>query len=164
MDLRPAKTYSRSTAALLSKVRGIIFFDIKVNLMNRVLNATTKRKPDQAAPEISLDPLETIGGEISSFGKDSFCSCNYNIILNCNELTWYNISYLFLSKSSLNIIVHSNIHKKENMYSIVELNDLVLGRNKIIIRMTRIFNIYWNSIILFWVNNSALCSEGLVWL
>ena len=63
VDLRPAETYSRSTAALLAKVRGLIFYDTKCNLANRVLNATAKRKPDQAAPEITLDPLEVIGGK-----------------------------------------------------------------------------------------------------
>jgi E3 ubiquitin-protein ligase HECTD4 len=32
-------------------------------LFNRILNATAQRKPDQAAPEIVLDPLETLGGQ-----------------------------------------------------------------------------------------------------
>ena len=64
IDLRPAGTYSRSTAALLSTVRGLLFYDTKSNLTNRVLNATAQRKPDQAAPEITLDPLEVIGGEL----------------------------------------------------------------------------------------------------
>ncbi|OWF52164.1 E3 ubiquitin-protein ligase HECTD4 [Mizuhopecten yessoensis] len=63
VDLRPANTCNRSTAALLSKVRHLVFYDSKVNLMNRVLNATAQRKPDQAAPEIVLDPLETFSGE-----------------------------------------------------------------------------------------------------
>ena len=62
IDLRPRETYSRSTAALLSKVRDLIFYDTKCCFMNRVLNATAQRKPDQAAPEIILDPLEDIGG------------------------------------------------------------------------------------------------------
>lgn len=60
VDLRPAQIYNRSTAALLSMLRGLVFYDTKINLMNRVLNATEQRKPDQAAPEITLDPLETI--------------------------------------------------------------------------------------------------------
>lgn len=63
VDLRPALTYNRSTAALLSQLRGLVFYDTKINLMNRVLNATEQRKPDQAAPEITLDPLETIMSE-----------------------------------------------------------------------------------------------------
>lgn len=33
--------------------------------MNRVLNATVQRTADHAAPEITLDPLEIVGGEIS---------------------------------------------------------------------------------------------------
>lgn len=31
--------------------------------MNRVLNATVQRTADHAAPEITLDPLEIVGGE-----------------------------------------------------------------------------------------------------
>ncbi|KAL8604631.1 hypothetical protein ACOMHN_013411 [Nucella lapillus] len=61
VDLRPAATFSRTTAALLSKLRGVIFYDSKTNFLNRILNATAKRKPDQAAPEITLDPLGEIG-------------------------------------------------------------------------------------------------------
>lgn len=30
--------------------------------MNRVLNATVQRTADHAAPEITLDPLEIVGG------------------------------------------------------------------------------------------------------
>ncbi|XP_055995500.1 probable E3 ubiquitin-protein ligase HECTD4 isoform X2 [Ostrea edulis] len=60
VDLRATPTYNRSSAALLSQLRGLIFYDTKVNLMNRILNATEQRKSDQAAPEITLDPLETI--------------------------------------------------------------------------------------------------------
>lgn len=67
IDLRPWKTYNRSTAALLSRVRGLIFYDSKIFLVNRILNATAKRKPDQAAPEIVLDPLEDIGGMLLSY-------------------------------------------------------------------------------------------------
>lgn len=32
--------------------------------MNRVLNATVQRTADHAAPEITLDPLEIVGGEL----------------------------------------------------------------------------------------------------
>lgn len=31
--------------------------------MNRVLNATVQRTADHAAPEITLDPLEIVGGQ-----------------------------------------------------------------------------------------------------
>lgn len=33
--------------------------------MNRVLNATVQRTADHAAPEITLDPLEIVGGKTS---------------------------------------------------------------------------------------------------
>lgn len=33
--------------------------------MNRVLNATVQRTADHAAPEITLDPLEIVGGEMN---------------------------------------------------------------------------------------------------
>ena len=41
---------------------GFIFYDTKVIVMNRVLNATVQRTADHAAPEITLDPLEIVGG------------------------------------------------------------------------------------------------------
>lgn len=41
---------------------GLIFYDTKVTVMNRVLNATVQRTADHAAPEITLDPLEIVGG------------------------------------------------------------------------------------------------------
>ena len=67
VDLRPTLgvAYSRSIAALLARARGLIFYDCKTVILNRVLNATAHRKPDQAAPEISLDPLQSVGGESS---------------------------------------------------------------------------------------------------
>lgn len=43
-------------------VTGLIFYDTKVTVMNRVLNATVQRTADHAAPEITLDPLEIVGG------------------------------------------------------------------------------------------------------
>ncbi|XP_053376532.1 probable E3 ubiquitin-protein ligase HECTD4 [Mercenaria mercenaria] len=73
IDLRPWQTYNRSTAALLSKIRGLIFYDTKCCLMNRILNATAKRKPDQAAPEITLDPLEDIGEEQENSVNTTYC-------------------------------------------------------------------------------------------
>lgn len=42
---------------------GLIFYDTKVTVMNRVLNATVQRTADHAAPEITLDPLEIVGGK-----------------------------------------------------------------------------------------------------
>lgn len=49
---------------LLSKARGAVCYDTKTVLLNRILNATAQRKPDQAAPEITLDPLENVAGEL----------------------------------------------------------------------------------------------------
>lgn len=43
---------------------GLIFYDTKVTVMNRVLNATVQRTADHAAPEITLDPLEIVGGGV----------------------------------------------------------------------------------------------------
>ena len=43
---------------------GLVFYDTKVTVMNRVLNATVQRTVDHAAPEITLDPLEMVGGEL----------------------------------------------------------------------------------------------------
>ncbi|XP_025090246.1 probable E3 ubiquitin-protein ligase HECTD4 isoform X2 [Pomacea canaliculata] len=73
VDLRPAVTFSRSTAALISKLRGILYYDSKCGFLNRILNATAKRKPDQAAPEITLDPLENIG--VDRRGSESTIMC-----------------------------------------------------------------------------------------
>lgn len=52
---------------------GLIFYDTKVTVMNRVLNATVQRTADHAAPEITLDPLEIVGGTGST---DLFPNCN----------------------------------------------------------------------------------------
>ena len=68
VDLRPVVTgagtavFAHSTAALLARSRARIFYDTKTTLVDRVINATVKRKADQAAPEVTLDPLENISG------------------------------------------------------------------------------------------------------
>jgi len=69
VDLRPAigSSYTHSMAMLLSQARGLVFFDTKMALLERVLNATAQRKPDQAAPEIILDPLEGVTGRWQHF-------------------------------------------------------------------------------------------------
>ncbi|KAG5840241.1 hypothetical protein ANANG_G00186730 [Anguilla anguilla] len=59
-----------STAAV---AKGLVFYDTKVTVMNRVLNATVQRTADHAAPEITLDPLEIVGGEIRSSENTYFC-------------------------------------------------------------------------------------------
>lgn len=50
----------------ISLTVGLIFYDTKVTVMNRVLNATVQRTADHAAPEITLDPLEIVGGLLLS--------------------------------------------------------------------------------------------------
>ncbi|TRY90504.1 hypothetical protein DNTS_002641, partial [Danionella cerebrum] len=64
VELRLTHTYQNSIAALLRQAKGLIFFDTKVTVMNRVLNATVQRTADHAAPEITLDPLEIVGGAL----------------------------------------------------------------------------------------------------
>ena len=69
VDLRPtfSSSCSQSVAALLSAARGLLFFDTKMLLLKRVLNATAQRRPDQAAPEITLDPLDGVAGRWQHF-------------------------------------------------------------------------------------------------
>lgn len=59
------QTESKAFLLLSSLVTGLIFYDTKVTVMNRVLNATVQRTADHAAPEITLDPLEIVGGSLS---------------------------------------------------------------------------------------------------
>lgn len=73
INLQPMETFSCSTASLMANARGLMFYDSKVNLINRILNATAKRKPDQAAPEITLDPLEIVGAERKESIKTTYC-------------------------------------------------------------------------------------------
>ncbi|XP_066272380.1 LOW QUALITY PROTEIN: probable E3 ubiquitin-protein ligase HECTD4 [Branchiostoma lanceolatum] len=73
VDLRPCSTYPNSTAALLSRARRLMFYDTKVVVMNSILNATAQRNPSQAAPEITLDPLEIVGGEAVTAMGTQFC-------------------------------------------------------------------------------------------
>ncbi|XP_060106352.1 probable E3 ubiquitin-protein ligase HECTD4 isoform X1 [Heteronotia binoei] len=73
VELRQTEMYANSIAALLQVAKGFIFYDTKVMVMNRVLNATVQRTADHAAPEITLDPLEIVGGEIRSSENSYFC-------------------------------------------------------------------------------------------
>ncbi|XP_023814345.2 putative E3 ubiquitin-protein ligase HECTD4 [Oryzias latipes] len=73
VELRQTHTYQNSIAALLCEAKGLIFYDTKVTVMNRVLNATVQQTADHAAPEITLDPLEIVGGEIRSSENTYFC-------------------------------------------------------------------------------------------
>ena len=74
VDLRPtfSSSCSQSVAALLSAARGLVFFDTKMMLLKRVLNATAQRRPDQAAPEITLDPLDGVAGRWQHFSFSVF--------------------------------------------------------------------------------------------
>ncbi|KAL4646588.1 putative E3 ubiquitin-protein ligase HECTD4 isoform X5 [Arapaima gigas] len=73
VELRQTLTYQNSIAALLREAKGLVFYDTKVMVMNRVLNATVQRTADHAAPEITLDPLEIVGGEVRSSENTYFC-------------------------------------------------------------------------------------------
>eukprot|EP00069_Balaena_mysticetus_P007877 bmy_05722T0 len=73
VELRQTPMYMHSIAALLKEAKGLIFYDTKVTVMNRVLNATVQRTADHAAPEITLDPLEIVGGEIRASENSYFC-------------------------------------------------------------------------------------------
>lgn len=53
---------------------GLIFYDSKVTVMNQVLNATVQRTADHAAPEITLDPLEIVGGKAGCILETIRCS------------------------------------------------------------------------------------------
>nr|XP_023417792.1 probable E3 ubiquitin-protein ligase HECTD4 [Cavia porcellus] len=73
VELRQTPAYTRSIAALLEGAKGLIFYDTKVTVMNQVLNATVQRTADHAAPEITLDPLEIVGGELRASENSYFC-------------------------------------------------------------------------------------------
>ena len=78
VDLRPSQSFSRSTAALLASARGLIFYDTKNRLLNHVINATALRKPDQAAPEIVLNPLEHLTGNARTLHGNHKNTPKYN--------------------------------------------------------------------------------------
>lgn len=73
IELRQTPNYQNSIATLLCETKGLIFYDTKVTVMNRVLNATVQRTADHAAPEITLDPLEIVGGETRAAENTYFC-------------------------------------------------------------------------------------------
>ena len=64
-SLNGSNLFPPSPLLLTSFDTGLIFYDTKVTVMNRVLNATVQRTADHAAPEITLDPLEIVGGKHS---------------------------------------------------------------------------------------------------
>ena len=61
IDFRSASTYRTSLAEAVSRARTFIFYEVKSRLLDKFLNASHQRNPDQAPPEIILDPLEEIG-------------------------------------------------------------------------------------------------------
>ncbi|CAB1321868.1 unnamed protein product [Coregonus sp. 'balchen'] len=68
------RSKAHSNNVLYGSLRsGLVFYDNKVIVMNQVLNATVQRTADHAAPEITLDPLEIVGGEIRSSENTYFC-------------------------------------------------------------------------------------------
>ena len=68
VDLRPSQSLQESTAALLVRTRGWLFYDTKVRFFNTLLDATAQRKVEQAAPEVTLDPLQVIGSKFPFWG------------------------------------------------------------------------------------------------
>ena len=57
----PQIVVSGSATCRLFSAQVLSDLAFQINFFNRVLNASAKRKPDQAAPEITLNPLESIG-------------------------------------------------------------------------------------------------------
>lgn len=63
-DLRAGDCYKLSTACLLREARGLLFYHTKVALLNHVLNQTAHRGAEDIPPEVSLDPLEALEGNV----------------------------------------------------------------------------------------------------
>ena len=57
LDLRTSPT---DPGSLFQKLSPILFYDTKITFLHRVINASAQRPPDQAPPEIKLNPLEVI--------------------------------------------------------------------------------------------------------
>lgn len=55
LDLRSTDAHT-----LLQQISPILFYDTKITFLHRVINASAQRPPDQAPPEIKLNPLEVI--------------------------------------------------------------------------------------------------------
>ena len=62
-DMRVANTYRSSIASLLAQSRELLFYHTKMVFFNRTLNSSAHRSPDEAPPEITLDPLEVVGSK-----------------------------------------------------------------------------------------------------
>ncbi|XP_048583049.1 probable E3 ubiquitin-protein ligase HECTD4 isoform X2 [Nematostella vectensis] len=59
-DMRTNATHPLSTAALLHSASTILFYDTKMAFLKRMLDHSNHRGSSYIAPELSLDPLETI--------------------------------------------------------------------------------------------------------
>ena len=57
LDLRTSAADSRN---LLQQISPVLFYDTKITFLHRVINASAQRPPDQAPPEVKLNPLEVI--------------------------------------------------------------------------------------------------------
>ena len=77
IDFRCAELYSNSIADYIQRGRNLIFYETKTNLLRKLLNASHQRNPDQAPPEISLDPVEEIGNI-----THDVCSSLFSQVLN----------------------------------------------------------------------------------
>ena len=64
VDMRVANTYHLSVASLLSQAQDLLFYHTKMVFVNHILNMSAHRSPDEAPPEISLDPLEVVGSKL----------------------------------------------------------------------------------------------------
>ena len=62
IDLCPR--YPLSLGGRLSRLAPLLFYDVKMSFLHAVLNASTRRSLDQAPPEIKMDPLESLAGEL----------------------------------------------------------------------------------------------------
>src|SRR6218665_2069221 len=62
IDLRPSlgRLLPLSIASLVSDARGPVFYDKKMEFVNQHLKGTALRKTDQPAPEVVLNPLDSI--------------------------------------------------------------------------------------------------------
>lgn len=61
----------------------MLFYNTKMAILDQVVNSTAQRKPDQAAPEITLDPLEGIGQSYMGISPKYYACLKYTKIVEC---------------------------------------------------------------------------------
>lgn len=91
---------------------GLIFYDTKVTVMNRVLNVTVQRTADHAAPEITLDPLEIVGGKISdqpSLTQNTFMLCVAHVCIYAGETRAAENTYFCQAARQLSCVPSSQL-------------------------------------------------------